>query len=239
MDKYTKLNNECHQLAYELLKSTASWLENHDNEIFTLLEEHDDSVNIAAKACVEAAEILKKANLDIQIISGIQEQRKDVTHALEQLQSLANDLDSSGDPNLIKKASLLDEILLTVAADVEEKKRFEDRMNQKIAEIKNKKTNKKALAGESKAKEGKVFEENEASLSTRYCPDHPGEPVLRIGDGIVQCSLTGKIYNYNEGFVTEKGNKVPGTSVENQTNHDTHLSNPLSVSDTRESRQRG
>jgi len=233
-NKLKKINNECHQLAYEVLKSTASWLEDPDNEIFTLLEEHDDSVNIAAMACVEAANILKKANLNIQLVSGIVEQKEDITVALDKLQMLANEFDNSNDPNLIKKASLLDEILLTVAADVEEKARFEERMKQKLAEIKNRKT---ATDIKDKKKDIKVFESNEAALSTRYCPDHPGEPVLRKGDGIFQCSLDGKIYNYNEGFVTLKGNKVPGSSVENQTKLDTFLQNPFTSSDTRENRQ--
>lgn len=235
VDKYAKLNTECHELAYEVLKSTASWLEDPDNEIYSLLEEHDSSVEIAARACIEAAAILKKANLDIQIVSGIKEQKQDITVALDKLQSLANEFDDSDDPILMKKAGLLDEILLTVAADIEEKNRFQERINQKIAELKGK----NKIAAETNAptkSDKKVYEENEASLSTRYCPDHPGVQAMPIEDGVIRCSLDGKTYNFKEGFTTEKGNVVPGTSIENQTKLDTHFSNPLSTSDTRESR---
>ena len=56
----------------------------------------------------------------------------------------------------------------------------------------------------------------ETALSTRYCPDHPGNQVRRIADYVYQCGLDKKIYNYQEGFTTEKGNKVPGSDVARQ-----------------------
>jgi hypothetical protein len=248
LDKTAQLDAECHEIAYEVLKSTASWLENPDNELFSLLEEHEPSIEIAARACITAAEVLKKASLDIQLVSGIQEQKQDVVTALDKLRALANEFDESGDPSLMKKASLLDEILLTVAADVEEQSRFRAKMNNKIAEIKKRsqymKDIKTATEPTSKAQNtsephGKIYEENEASLSTRYCPDHPGESVFRKGDNIVQCPLDGKTYDFKDGFTTAKGNKIPGTSVENQTKLDSHVSNPLATEETRESRQSG
>lgn len=237
VDKYAQLNTECHELAYEVLKSTASWLEDPDNEVYTLLEEHDASVEIAARACVQASEILKKATLDIQLVSGVEAKKQDISTVLDKLQALANEFDNSDDPALVKKAGVLDEILLTVAADIEEKAKFQERMNQKIAEIKSRQTK---IAAEEKKEEGpKQYEENEASLSTRYCPEHPGVPVIPKGEGVYQCSLDGKSYDFKNGFTTQKGNKVPGTCVENQTKLDTHFSNPLSVSDTRDKRTGG
>ncbi len=248
-NKDTQLNTECHEVAYEVLKSTAGWLEDPDNEIYSLLEEHEPSVEIAAKACVACAAILKKATLDIQIVSGIEEQKEDMGTALEKLRALADEFDNSGDPTLIKKANLLDEILLTVAADIEEQARFQARMGRKIEDIKKRsqdmKEAKTATESASKSSEpasvthGRTYEENEASLSTRYCPDHPGVQVLRKGDGVIQCSLDGKTYDFNEGFTTAKGNKVPGASVDRQTDLDTHMSNPLASEQTRETRLSG
>jgi len=244
VDKNTKeLNDECHKVAYEVLKSTAQWLENPDNEIYSLLEEDSPSVDVAAKACVAAAYILKKACLDIQLVSGIKETKNDISSALDKIQSLANEFDNSNDITLMKKAAVLDEILLTIAADMEAQSNFKKQMQLKVEQIKknNSKLN-NAIISEAteedkkeKATQYKVYEENEASLSTRYCPKHPGVLTMPKGDGKVQCSLDGEIIDYKEGYTSAKGNKVPGSCVENQTNLDAHISNPLVSEKTRES----
>jgi hypothetical protein len=235
------IDKDCHQLAYEILTATASWLENPDNELLSLLEEDDDSINIAATACVTAAHILKNATLQIQNVTGIPSEKKDVSRALEALQSIANELDSSDDPNLVKKAGLLDEILLTVAADVEEQARYRERINAKIKEIKARAEERAKLGTEPankqqpqqqqpNVKQGKQYAPNEASLSTRYCPDHPGVQGYRKGDGVMQCPMDGKTYDFNEGFTTMTGSKIPGTKVNEQTSMDQFLTNPLGTS---------
>jgi len=238
-----KFNTECHELAYEVLKSTASWLEDPDNEILSLLDEHDPSVDLAAKACVVAANILRQASLEIQIVSGVPETQQNIGVALDKLRVLADEFDSSGDPNLIKKAGLLDEILLTVAADIEEQTKFQERRMKKMDAIK-KRSQEQAVAkvatepaskssDAQQVRQAKTYEGNEAPKSTRYCPDHPGVPSYPVKDGVVKCSLDGKVYDFNEGFTTANGNKVPGTSVQNQTLLDTHITNPLVVEKTR------
>ena len=40
--------------------------------------------------------------------------------------------------------------------------------------------------------------------------------LVRISDGLCYCPLNGKQYDFAAGYTTEKGNKVPGTSVKNQ-----------------------
>ena len=70
-NKNEELQIKSHQIAYDIIKSTASWLENPDNEVFGLFEFDEDSLNIAAKASIIASEVLKKAALDIQIASFI------------------------------------------------------------------------------------------------------------------------------------------------------------------------
>jgi hypothetical protein len=55
------------------------------------------------------------------------------------------------------------------------------------------------------------------SLSTRYCPDHIGTQLARVADGIKQCPIDHKVYNYNDGFKDERGNDYPGGSVSGQT----------------------
>ena len=132
-----KLNHEAHIVAYDLLNSTANWLEDPNNEVYGCLEDNEESLTIAAHACLLASAILKKATLDIQLISGIEDtDMTKIEAALNKLQALADELDSSGDSRLQKKAGVLDEILLTVAADVEEKNRYKQEWSKRIKEIK-------------------------------------------------------------------------------------------------------
>lgn len=51
------------------------------------------------------------------------------------------------------------------------------------------------------------------SLSTRYCPDHHGVMIKRIGEGSYQCELDGKVYNWNEGFKDYYGNVFPANQI--------------------------
>lgn len=55
------------------------------------------------------------------------------------------------------------------------------------------------------------------SMSTRYSPDFPGVNLLRISDGVYQDTMSRKVYNFNEGWVSESGEKYPGGSPRNQT----------------------
>lgn len=55
------------------------------------------------------------------------------------------------------------------------------------------------------------------SLSTRYSPDRVGVQARRIADGVYQDPYTNKIYNWNDGFTTEDGQKFGGGHVSLQT----------------------
>ena len=237
--KNKDLKKECHLMAYDLIKSTAGWLENPENEVFSLLEFDDDSLGIAAKALVLASEILKKAALDIQLTSTIEDTNTygpNITSAMSSLEAFANELDSSGDHELVKRANVLDEILLTIAANVEDQENYKEKMNRKIDDIK-----KKSLAAkENKEKKGtqsasevtptkptnKILRPLEAPLSTRYCPDHAGISLIRIRDKVAYCPLDGKQYDYEAGYTTLKGVSVPGSSIENQTSGLTDVTFP-------------
>lgn len=144
---------------------------------------------------------------------------------------IAGELDKSKDPQLQKYASVLDEILITISAPKNAlalMKAAEDAEIDKLREKYNKSNHvdagkilqegigAKAIADAVK-KQVKEYRPLEAPLDTRHCPDHPGVGVIRITDRVVQCSLDHKIYDYNGGFTTMKGNRVPGTSLERQT----------------------
>jgi len=55
------------------------------------------------------------------------------------------------------------------------------------------------------------------SLLTRYSPDYPGVPLMRVSDGVYQDTMTRKVYDFNNGWVGESGQRYPGGSIANQT----------------------
>lgn len=207
----------------EMLKAIASWLESPDNEAILLAEYDDKCLKVVAESCVEAASALKKAADTVDSIEP-QEESKITPESIEQLANLASALDSSNDPNLKKQASVLDELLLTIAAppDSISKKKASD--DYRLEELKKKyeqprkdmiESNKiadseKAIDKSNMTKEYKI---NNSFLNTRYCPDHAGVQVARVGEHMVQCPLDKKIYSYEEGYTLENGTKVPGGSV--------------------------
>jgi hypothetical protein len=174
------------------------------------------------------------------------------TEVLETVASLAQALDETGDDELIKRASLLDELLVTISAPknavAQAKADTEDEINklrakyrgeqgedlyhkrtQSLAEQANKKNVAEAVESI------RTYRPMEAPLTTRYCPDHPGVSVMRIADRVYQCGLDKKIYNYEAGFTTEKGNIIPGGGVENQIPDWGHRDPGKTVFDNRES----
>ncbi len=186
-----------------------------------------DSIASAIDTLESTASTMEELGLDTEITE----------HDLEAMAAIAEEFDKSKDPLLKKQASVLDEILRTFGAPKGEVARIkaaaEDEINklrekyrsQKIDELYGQKNNvrealnKQNNVSKVQAAVGsqiKQYRPLEASLSTRYPPDAPGGHLVRIADGIYQDLLTGKMYDYKNGYTTAKGNKVPGTAVEYQ-----------------------
>ena len=57
------------------------------------------------------------------------------------------------------------------------------------------------------------------NLKSRYCPDHSGTSTFKLAgsDHIYVCPLDHKQYDYLNGYTLMNGDKVPGGSVEAQT----------------------
>lgn len=155
-------------------------------------------------------------------------------------------LATSGNEKMEKTASALEEILLTVGAKaVSNMKKAEDEELDRLKK-KYKVSNDIYAVSEldKKIKEDyikeydkkvKTYKPLEASLSTRYSPNMPGVSLIRIDDDTYQCPITGEKFDYKSGFTTANGNKVPGTSVENQHQYDEISSGSMFLS-TREQR---
>jgi|SRR5579885_560122 len=211
----------------EMLNAIASWLESPNNEALLLSEYHEDSMKVVAESCVLAAALLKTAAHEVEGVEPPPE--SNITpESVEEIANLASALDSSGDPQLKKQASVLDELLLTIAAPPGEMAKKQAAEDDRIEELRKKyeqpreelrKTDKiadseKRIKDSGYTKEYKILE---APLSSRYCPDHPGAQISRVGEHVWQCELDKKTYNFETGFELANGSKVPGGDVAQQT----------------------
>lgn len=212
--------------ASELLLAFAKYLENSNNEIISLAEENEDHLLKVSVACIEAAEILKEtAN---EIAPEEYEESHISVDSLDSLSAIAGMFDSTGDDDLKKQASVIDELIanFVVTSDgVAALKKSEAMKLEKMKALYNQKNSFDAK----KADVQKAFDDSpktkqyrplEAAMSSRYCPDHPGTSLIRLEDHVWQCSLDKKIYDFDAGFTTLNGNKVPGGGVEYQTGGD-------------------
>jgi hypothetical protein len=210
-----------------MLNAIASWLESPNNEALLLSEYHEDSMKVVAESCVLAAALLKTAAHEVEGVEPPPE--SNITpESVEEIANLASALDSSGDPQLKKQASVLDELLLTIAAPPGEMAKKQAAEDDRIEELRKKyeqpreelrKTDKiadseKRIKDSGYTKEYKILE---APLSSRYCPDHPGAQISRVGEHVWQCELDKKTYNFETGFELANGSKVPGGDVAQQT----------------------
>lgn len=230
------------------LLKLANYLDSSENEV--LVGAENEKLDIVADALVSAASILRLAAEKIE-----KKYKLLNSNTLEEMAVIADEFDKSGDPLLQKQASVIDEILLSVGAGkfaIEKFKQSQDnevenlrkKYREQALESKYKDVNKahkeeyRAASDEDPAKaiEKKVKEYRplEASLNTRYCPDHPGVQIMRIADSTYQCELDKQIYNYEAGYTTMAGNKVPGTDVSNQTQFLGHRAPEHSNFSTRE-----
>lgn len=228
----------------DMLLSIANWLESPDNEAILLAEYDDNCLEVVAQSCIQAAELLKTAANKVDVIEPPKESAI-TAESLEELAAIATAFDQSSDPALRKQASVIDELLLTIAVPqnyLTNKKAADDKRLDDLARAYNqpqeelKKLNGIKESGKDISNSGMIDEVNisQQPLSTRYDPDHPGVQLTRIGDGVWQSEMTKKIYDFNDGFKLENGKAVPGGSVAAQTDVD-HL-NYHTIFDTREGR---
>lgn len=230
----------------EMLQAIASWLESPHNEAILISEYDEDCLNVVAGSCIEAAGLLRKAASKVESIEP-QPESNLTPESIDKLAAIAAAFDESGDSELICQASVIDELLLTIAANpkaITEKKAAEDK---RIEDLKSKyngvsselKELNKIVESEKAIEKSKMTEPVVlgGSLSTRTCMDHPGAQMQRLSDNEWKCGMDGKVYNYQIGFTLNNGMKVPGGDVTNQTKMITQESQ--SIFDTRDSIMHG
>lgn len=228
----------------EMLNAIASWLESPNNEALLLAEEDENCMKVVAESCTLSAALLRQAAEEVDHLEPPAESTI-TSESIEGIANLAAALDASGDPELKKQASVLDELLLGIAAPSGAYKAAKAAEDYRLEELKKKYENPRKELAEThkfsdmekaidKSKMTKQYTILEAPLSTRYCPDHAGVQIARVGEHVWQCEMDKKTYNFETGFDLNNGNKVPGGDVAQQTQG---LSVPThAIFDTREGR---
>lgn len=204
---------------------------------FIELDTDDESIKKSFASAIATLQIMNDYSSDFK-------------HDLDAIAALATAFDISDDPELQKEAEILDDFLLSLASPKSALAAINMVYDKELSELRVKKRN----DATDSAFDHKEFFDNvynkknitnaikeqvnirrplEEPLSTRHSPDHPGVQLLRVTDSIYQDPLTGKTYDYSAGYTTDKGNKVPGTSVDRQ-NADIHSEQARSVFTTRE-----
>jgi len=230
----------------EMLNAMASWLEDPNNEAILISEYDEECLKTVAESCIEAAALLKKAANKVESIEP-QPESAITAESLDKLVDIANAFDASGDPELVVQASVLDELLLTIAAPpnaINNKRAADDKRLDTLREKYQGTTDtlkdmNKVIEAEKAIEDSKMTEATilDGSLSTRTCPDHPGAQMGRVDEYTWRCEMDGKTYNYQVGFDLENGMKVPGGDVANQTKMD--IPETHAIFDDRESRLGG
>ena len=205
----------------EILYSFAKYLENPNNEILTASSDNsDEDCAMASFACIQAAQVFKKVALDMI------ESEPDLTEsAIDDLQDVVAAFESSGNPDLEKSAAAIEDLVnsfvksaayerSTTTEDIKNLYHQKHRIDEKKAEI---------TSRFEKSNYTKEYKPLEQALLTRHCPDHAGVNLIRLGDYVGQCALDKKVYDFRNGFTTLNGNKVPGTTVTNQKDHDRQI----------------
>lgn len=206
-----------------------------DNLVLASMTEDQEVLELISTASVQCAAIMKNAADKLQ--SKLTEALYTDSEYLEHLSAVATEFDASGDEYLQKQAEILDHTLMVLASEDFQKYRSEaihDAYTKcKVDKDKELNVDQLKKSYQENVKPAKI---SSAPLSVRTCPDHPGAQMMRVADGIFQCDMDKKVYNYHDGFKTLKGDVVPGGDVSLQTDMYKQLPDMHYSFDTRENK---
>lgn len=228
----------------KLLEDAALQMSDQDNPILVAAHETDDLdlLNEVARCLLDASTRLRDTVKLCESKEKAAEEEGGEKEAtlkaddLEKIAAIAQSYDESGDPSLMETANVFDMVLQTLgrqsltseAVDVDAltatRTKLQKEEKNYYASVKpvHEKLVKSEEAKKLIADRVKHYRPQEHALQTRSCPDHPGSQPVRVADGVWQCMLDGKMYNYKEGYSSLKGEVVPGgdVSLQNQTMHE-------------------
>jgi hypothetical protein len=232
----------------EKLLILAAWLQETDNELLVDAESNEEHMAVVADALICCADICKTA---ANVVEKTEEDAPVFTAAkLDEMAAVAKAFDESGDELLEKQASVLDDILLTIAAPKNFRFNFKQAEDNRIDELKKKYQEIKPIIDDinkisdatktikdsaiyANPVESKVSKE---SLSTRYCMEHHGFSMIRVGENEYQCPVDHKVFNFQTGFTLNNGKMVAPAGVEYQSRYMLDHSPGHAIFDTRAQR---
>jgi hypothetical protein len=166
-----------------------------------------------------------------------EEEVDEIMRELEKLEGkraeLIGKLETPKKPKLSKRAEGYDEDRKE-EGDTEQSKRYDSKHHHSL-QIREPKGEQERVDREGRDKHHmETYQPHEGSLSTRYCPEHIGTMMGRVGPSVYQCPLDGQTYNWETGYTNFDGVNVPGGSVAAQTPDSTGYEVPHRVFDSRE-----
>ena len=167
-----------------------------------------------------------------------------LTPVFERLASVADSLDAVG---ALEEASMIDMFIQKHAEgvydvvdwkeeeDTAQSKRYDSKHHHNLLVREPKRDQERMDSEGRKEHHVSTYKSSEShSLSTRYSPDLVGVQLGRVGEGLWQCPITGKVYSWESGFTDMDGNEHPGGSVAAQTPDSSGYGIPHRIFDTRE-----
>lgn len=159
----------------------------------------------------------------------------------KKLADLADRLDKVG---AVEEANLIDNFIKKQAedfldykgeGDTEQSKRYDSKYHHSL-QIREPKTKQERIDREGREKHHVNTQQHvdTGHLSTRYCPEHVGVQIGRVGENTYQCPLDGQVYNWETGWTDYDGNEHPGSSVAAQTPDSSGYAVPHRIFDSRE-----
>lgn len=205
------------------------------------LKKHITELNAAGKAIEVDKENKKFVVVDYDGPK-VAEQKSIGIQLFARLSDVADRLDKLG---ALEEANLVDGFIEKHADDVleyqgedsnsEQSKRYDSKYHHSL-QVREPKTKQERVDREGRdSHHVHTYQTTSAtSLSTRYCPDHIGVMVGRIGDNTYQCPKDGQMYNFETGWTDYDGNEHPGGSVAGQTPDSSGYATPHRIFDSRE-----
>ena len=182
----------------------------------------------------EAMSAIEKAEREKGVVWA---KKKDI---LNKLANMADRLDKIGST---EEANLIDGFIAKYATDLERKeeadteqsKRYDSKHHHSL-QVREPKTKQERIDREGREQHhvSTMQTTKATALSTRYCPEHVGAMLARVGESTYQCSLDGQIYNWEAGWTDYDGNEHPGGSVAAQTPDSSGYAVPHRIFDSRE-----
>ena len=174
--------------------------------------------------------LCKASNISAEV--KLQREGSDHSNVFKKLAEIADTLDASG---AVEEANMIDEFITANAAKDDKKDPYDSKQHhsEQIREPK-RDQERKDRDGHKNHHVHTYQETGAAALQTRYCPEHIGDMLGRVGDGVFQCPRDGAIYNFETGWTDYNGVKHPGGSVAGQTPSSTEYAIPHRLFDSRE-----